>query len=83
MYKVLIRLFTYCTGSIFRYKYSYVILTNQSYVSHMYHGCASPSIFDGRYSIDCALYHAIECPIVLTISVKHHWLAIIKKTLGA
>ena len=41
------------------------------------------SIFDGSYSIDCALHHAVECPIVLTMNVKCHWLAIIKNTLGA
>ena len=51
-------------------------------MSHMYHGCTSPSIFDESTSIYCALHHAVKCPIVLTMRVKCHWLAIFNNTLG-
>jgi hypothetical protein len=83
MYKILHYLYTYSTGSGSRYEYSDVILISQSYLSHMYHGCVSLSIFDECYSIECALHHAVKCPIVLTMRVKCYWLPIIKNTLGA
>jgi hypothetical protein len=67
MYKVILYLCTYSTGSRSRYKYGSVIFINQSYVSHMYHDCTSSSIIDRSYSIDCALHHAVECSIVLTL----------------
>jgi hypothetical protein len=68
MYRILLYLYIYPTGSKSRYKYSCVILISQSYLSHMYHGCVLPSIFDECYSIDCALYHAVKNPIVLSMS---------------
>jgi len=82
MYRILLYSYTYSTGSRSGYKYSNVVHISQ-YLSHMYHGCVSPSIFDECYSIDCALHHAVECPIVLTMRVKCYWLAIFNNTLGA
>jgi hypothetical protein len=60
MYRILHYLYTYSTGSRSGYKYSNVVLISQSYLSHMYHGCVSPSVFDECYSIDCALHHAVS-----------------------
>ena len=83
MYRILLYLYTYSTGSRSRYKYSHVILISQSYLSHMYHDCVSPSIFDKCYNIDCALHHAVKSPIVLSMRGRCHWLTIIKNTLSA
>jgi hypothetical protein len=83
MYRILHYLYTYSTGSRSGYKYSNVVHISQSYLSHMYHGCVSPSIFDECYSINCALHHVVECPIVLTMRVKCYWLAMFNNTLGA
>jgi hypothetical protein len=82
MYRILHYLYTYSTGSRSRYKYSNVIPISQSYLSHMYHDCVSPSIFDEYYSIDCALHHAVKYLIVLSMRVKCYWLAIYNNTLG-
>ena len=60
MYRILLYLYPYSTGSRSRYKYSNIILISQSYLSHMYHGCVSPSTFDECYSIDCALHHVVK-----------------------
>jgi hypothetical protein len=51
MYRILHYLYTYSTGSKSRYKYSNVILISQSYLSHMYYGCVSSSIFDECYKM--------------------------------
>jgi hypothetical protein len=83
MYRILLSLYTYFTGSISRYKYSHIILISKSYLSHIYYCCASPSIFDECYGIDCGLHHAGKSPIVLSMWGRCHWLTIIKNTLGA
>jgi hypothetical protein len=78
MYRILHYLYTYSTRFRSRYKYNNVIPISQSYLSHMYHGCVSPSIFNECYSINCALHHAVKSTIVLIMRVKCHWLNIIK-----